>query len=71
MVTYNDEVLLIVTYQSIVAAAQRSKRAGCCTATRGCSLRLAKPLWRRRQMDAAMKVADLGVDPRITAILKE
>src|SRR2546422_51164 len=31
----------------------------------------AKPLWRRRQMDGRMKVADLGVDPRIAAILKE
>ncbi len=31
----------------------------------------AKPLWRRRQMGGRMKVADLGVDPRIVEILKE
>src|SRR3990172_7336112 len=37
----------------------------------GSSATPAKPLWRRRQMDEGMKVADLGVDPRITAILTE
>jgi len=28
-------------------------------------------IWRRRQMDIGMKVAGLGVDLRITAILRE